>query len=113
MASDSPRGAWGSEARRSASRSDARNVCPRAAAGRVFDLAPDILLPGSALESFACPVVCVTGTHDDLVPPPVMHRFAELIPGARCVEFPESGHSPYFEEPEAFNAMLEEIFRKG
>ena len=47
--------------------------------------------------------------HDPLVPPAVMHRFASLIPGAECVEFDASGHSPYFEEPDAFNAMLERV----
>ena len=55
-------------------------------------------------------MLCVTGRHDSLVPPEVMHRFATLIPGAECVEFEASGHSPYFEEPEAFNAVLERFF---
>ncbi|MDJ0852257.1 MAG: alpha/beta hydrolase [Myxococcota bacterium] len=69
-------------------------------------LAPEILLPVEELKRIACPVLCVTGRYDSLVPPAVMHRFASLIPEAECVEFEASGHSPYFEEPEAFNAML-------
>ena len=72
-------------------------------------LAPEILLPAERLKEIRCPVVTVTGRHDSLVPPPVMHRFATLIPGAECVEFEASGHSPYFEEPEAFNALVERI----
>jgi 2-succinyl-6-hydroxy-2,4-cyclohexadiene-1-carboxylate synthase len=31
---------------------------------------------------------------------------AGLLPGARVVEIPASGHSPYFEEPEAWNAAV-------
>ena len=73
-------------------------------------LAPEILLPVEELKKIACPVLCVTGRHDSLVPPEVMHRFATLIPGATCVEFEASGHSPYFEEPEAFNGALERFF---
>ena len=70
-------------------------------------LAPEILLPIEELKRITCPVLCVTDRHDSLVPPEVMHRFASLIPGAGCIEFEGSGHSPYFEEPEAFNAALE------
>ena len=73
-------------------------------------LAPEILLPVEEPKRIACPVLCVTGRHDSLVPPEVMHRFATLIPGAECVEFEASGHSPYFEEPDAFNAVLKRFF---
>ena len=70
-------------------------------------LAQEILLPAERLKEIACPTLTVTGRYDSLVPPEVMHHFAKRIPGAECVEFEASGHSPYFEEPEAFNRMLE------
>ena len=70
-------------------------------------LAPEILLPSERLQEITCPVITVTGRHDSLVPPEVMHHFASLIPGAKCIEFEQSGHSPYFEEPSAFNAVVE------
>ena len=73
-------------------------------------LAKEILLPPEELQRIACPVRTVTGSHDNLVPPEVMHHFASLIPGAECIEFEGSGHSPYFEEPEAFNAELARFF---
>lgn len=76
-------------------------------------LAPDILLPVEELQRIACPTLCVTGAHDTLVAPAVMHRFATLIPGAESVEFEGSGHSPYFEEPEEFNATVEGFFARG
>ena len=70
-------------------------------------LAPEILLPVEDLQQIDCPVMCVTGRHDNLVPPEVMHRFATLIPDATCVEFENSGHSQYFEEPDAYNTTVE------
>ena len=72
-------------------------------------LSPEILLPVERLQEITCPVVTVTGRHDSLVPPEVMHRFATLIPGARCVEFEGSGHSPHFEEADAFNTLVEQV----
>ncbi len=76
-------------------------------------LAKEILLPTERLKEIRCPVVTVTGRYDKLVPPEVMQRFASLIPGARCVEFEASGHSPYYEEPEAFNAFVADWIREA
>ena len=59
------------------------------------------------MDRIACPTLIVTGSHDPLVPPAVMHRFAELVPGAEVIEFEDSGHSPYVEQPDAFNAAVE------
>jgi pimeloyl-ACP methyl ester carboxylesterase len=36
----------------------------------------------------------------------VGRRAAERIPGARLVEFPELGHAPQIQDPEAFHATL-------
>ncbi len=76
-------------------------------------LAPEILLPPERLQEITCPVTTVTGRYDSLVPPAVMHHFAMLIPGARCVEFEASGHSPYFEKPEAFSNLVEHVVAEG
>ena len=46
------------------------------------------------------------GERDPLFPPGVVRAAAGLLPGARVVEIPGSGHSPYFEEPEAWNAAV-------
>lgn len=70
----------------------------------------------------AVPTLLLIGQKDntaigkDLAPPalrPTLGRYPELgreaaraIPGARLVEFPDSGHAPQMSEPEAFNQAL-------
>ena len=46
------------------------------------------------------------GRHDIVVPLVNGEYLASHIPGARLVVFEESGHTPFLEEPEAFNAAL-------
>ena len=45
---------------------------------------------------------------DIIWPPDVLRELATYIRGARVVEI-DSGHSPYFENPQAFNAALREF----
>lgn len=54
-----------------------------------------------------CPVLCLVGERDPLIPPAVVRGLADLLPDARFVEVPGSGHSPYFEDPELWNAIVD------
>ena len=49
------------------------------------------------------PVLFVAGSHDDLFPAPLLAASSTRIVGATYVEIPASGHSPYFEQPDAWN----------
>lgn len=49
------------------------------------------------------PLLFIAGAHDQIFPAPLLAASARLIPGARYVEIPAAGHSPYFEQPEAWN----------
>ena len=49
------------------------------------------------------PVLCIVGEHDALVAPAAVAAVAALLPDARVVEIRGCGHSPYFEDPEAWN----------
>ena len=51
----------------------------------------------------------IAGTHDGLFPARALERSAALIPGARFVEITDAGHSPYFEQPDAWNAAVLEF----
>lgn len=66
------------------------------------------------LRGYAVPTLMITAPEDLLFPPPVMEEASQIIPGARLVELPGCGHSPYFETPGAFNdavmAFLGETF---
>jgi len=63
----------------------------------------------AALTKLRCPVLLIVGEQDALFPPTVMRASAALLPNARLVVIPRAGHSPYFEEPEAWNRALAEF----
>lgn len=63
--------------------------------------------PMEALRDFAVPVLMVVGERDALFPPALLREAALLFRDARVVEIPGCGHSPYFEEPEAWNRAVE------
>jgi 3-oxoadipate enol-lactonase len=64
-------------------------------------------LPSMAL--LTCPVLVIVGEQDE---PFVVasHAMAEVIPGAELVIIPNAGHSPQFENPDAWIAALTGFF---
>jgi len=65
-----------------------------------FDLNPE-------LHKFNFPTLVMTGRYDINVAPIVAWNIHKAIPGSQFAVFERSGHVPYFEEPEAFAAVLE------
>jgi pimeloyl-ACP methyl ester carboxylesterase len=66
------------------------------------------------IASLGVPVLFVAGTHDEIFPAPLLAESAARIPGARYVEIPAAGHSPYFEQPQAWNdAVLRFLVEAG
>ncbi|MBE9605547.1 alpha/beta hydrolase [Acetobacteraceae bacterium H6797] len=65
--------------------------------------------PPSLLSRIETPTLWLTGAEDVVFPSPVAPIMAGLMPKARHLEFPEAGHSAYFERPADFNAALEEF----
>lgn len=59
------------------------------------------------VPEIACPTLIVWGTHDRLVPLRDASEFERLIPNARKVVFPDTGHVSMLERPARFNALLE------
>jgi len=62
--------------------------------------------PIDDVQGLRVPVLLVVGAEDGLIPPEAVHEMGNVIPGARVVEIPESGHSPYFERPDAWNEVV-------
>jgi 3-oxoadipate enol-lactonase len=60
----------------------------------------------SAAAAITCPVLCVVGDRDPLFPPASIRATADLFADARVIELPGCGHSPYFEDPEAWNLVV-------
>ena len=56
------------------------------------------------------PILIVTGPYDMIFAPEMMRLLDAELPTSRLVEIPDSGHSPYFERPDAWNhAVLEHL----
>jgi pimeloyl-ACP methyl ester carboxylesterase len=55
------------------------------------------------LETLRLPTLLLTGDADLYAPPPVLRMFAAHITGAESIVIGESGHSTYWERPDAFN----------
>ena len=58
------------------------------------------------------PTLVVVGTADALTPPRDAQRIAELVPGARLVEYPDAGHMLMYERTEEVDALIIEFARE-
>jgi pimeloyl-ACP methyl ester carboxylesterase len=61
------------------------------------------------LPLIACPTLIAWGEKDRLIPVRDARLFAELIPGARKVYYPDTGHVAMLERPREFNPLLAEF----
>ncbi|MCL2768738.1 MAG: alpha/beta fold hydrolase [Solirubrobacterales bacterium] len=61
------------------------------------------------LRQIACPTLIVWGANDPLIPMRDAEVFEQLIPGARKVVLPDTGHVAMFERPALFNELLREF----
>ena len=61
------------------------------------------------LAALAGRVDFVVGSEDALFPPAAIRASAAKLPGARVALIPNAGHSPYFEQPEAWNRAVAEL----
>lgn len=74
--------------------------------------APDLLVPIERLSAVTCPVLLVAGAQDPIWPPDALNGIAAALPNCEMAVLPDSGHSPYFEQPEIFNATIAEFFSR-
>lgn len=61
------------------------------------------------LGGYAVPTLVIAAEHDVLYPPPLLEQVTAAIPGARMTFVEGSGHSPYWEKPAEFNALLRDF----
>lgn len=78
-----------------------------AAAARLFT--SEILVPPERLAEITAPVLLVTGENDPIWPPAALAGLLPHFADGRMVVLPGAGHSPYFEEPATFNALIGEF----
>jgi proline iminopeptidase len=66
---------------------------------------------GPMLARLKMPVLVLTGRFDANVAPSTAWRIHKAIPGSRFEVFEQSGHLPFFEEPEAFVRSVERFLQ--
>ena len=64
------------------------------------------VLTWAKLETIRHPTLLATGDSDLYTPPAVLRMQAAHMPHAEVAVIAEAGHSPYWEQPDAFNALL-------
>jgi 3-oxoadipate enol-lactonase len=64
------------------------------------------------IRRLGAPLVVIAGEYDALAPPDVEAALAALNPGGKFVPIRDSGHVPPLENPEAFNAALDDFLRE-
>ncbi len=63
----------------------------------------------SDFDDLDIPVLFIAGENDQIFPPSMLRDSANRIRGAQFVQIPDAGHSPYFEQPVAWNVALLEF----
>jgi pimeloyl-ACP methyl ester carboxylesterase len=64
------------------------------------------------LPAIDVPTLVVVGTADALTPPRDARRIAELVPGARLVEYPGAGHMLMYERADEVDALIMDFARE-
>ncbi|MBK8763502.1 MAG: alpha/beta fold hydrolase, partial [Burkholderiaceae bacterium] len=64
--------------------------------------------PGE-IAAIGCPVLCIVGTEDILIPPFAQEAIASVAPNVRVAYVEAAGHSAYFERAADFNRLLEDF----
>ncbi len=63
------------------------------------------------LATVGCPVLCIVGTEDILIPPFAQEAIASVAPNVRVAYVERAGHSAYFERAQEFNQLLDAFLR--
>jgi 3-oxoadipate enol-lactonase len=59
------------------------------------------------IAGIGCPVLCIVGTEDILIPPFAQQAIASVAPNVSVALIEAAGHSAYFERAAQFNAVLQ------
>ena len=73
----------------------------------------EVTFDDAQLATLAMPVLFIVGSDDEIFPPAWITDAASRVPGARVEIVPGAGHSPYFEQPDAWNALVTEFLRES
>lgn len=77
-----------------------------------FALSAERSVTWAKLAKLKVPTLLVTGDADLYMPPSVLRMFLAHMKDAEAVVIPETGHSSYWENPEAFNRAVLDFVRQ-
>jgi pimeloyl-ACP methyl ester carboxylesterase len=69
-------------------------------------------LTWGAMERTPVPVLLLAGEADLYAPPPLQRLLARHLPRHEIATIREAGHAPYWEAPEAFNALVLDFLKR-
>jgi pimeloyl-ACP methyl ester carboxylesterase len=79
---------------------------------RLLGQLASVRIDPAELASHSTSTLVISGEEDALFPTEAIREVAGLIPGAELRTIPGSGHSPYYEVPQVFNAIVDEFLAK-
>jgi len=89
-----------------------RALTPPREAPMAFGVEQGAVVP-EALSVLTMPVVFLAGELDAIIPAALIERAHRLVSGSRFVPIANGGHSVYWELPEPFNAVLDELLAEA
>jgi 3-oxoadipate enol-lactonase len=72
----------------------------------------DVTFGDDELAALQVPALFIVGTADEIFPPTSIAEAATRVPGARVELIDGAGHSPYFEQPDTWNALVRAFLRE-
>lgn len=72
----------------------------------------DVTFDDAQLSALALPTLFVVGSQDEIFPPDWIANAAARVPNARVEVVDGAGHSPYFEQPDTWNALVGGFLRE-
>ena len=73
----------------------------------------DVTYGDDTLAAHAIPTLFIVGSEDEIFSPATIADAAARVPGARVEQIEGAGHSPYFEQPEAWNALVLDFWKRS
>jgi pimeloyl-ACP methyl ester carboxylesterase len=73
----------------------------------------DFIIKREMVAEAAKPVLFIAGDEDPLFPAELLSSYVPWFPDARIEVVQDAGHSPYFEQPQVFNALLADFIENG
>lgn len=77
----------------------------------IAKLLRDTAYDHARIKTIAVPVLFVVGSDDPIFTPESIQAAAEIVPNCRVVQIADAGHSPYFERPNEWNAVVQHFLQ--